>query len=127
MSGDLRLGSIGQISRVVSDIGKAEAWYRDVLGLPHLYTFGTISFFDCGGTRLFLTQPESTSTPGDSIIYFKVDDIDAAHAELSGKGVNFHGAPHMIHRHENGVEEWMAFFDDLDGKMLAIMSQVGPK
>ena len=123
----MQLGSIGQISRVVSDIAEAEAWYRDVLGLPHLYTFGTISFFDCGGTRLFLTEPAANSTPGDSIIYFQVDDINTAHAELSGKGVSFHGAPQMIHRHENGVEEWMAFFDDLDGKMLAIMSQVGPK
>ena len=33
----------------------------------------------------------------------------------------------ILHRHENGVEEWMAFFDDVDGKPLAIMSQVAPK
>jgi hypothetical protein len=32
----------------------------------------------------------------------------------------------MIHRHESGVEEWMAFFEDVDGKALALMSQVGP-
>jgi hypothetical protein len=32
----------------------------------------------------------------------------------------------MIHRHESGVEEWMAFFEDLDGKILALMSQVSP-
>jgi hypothetical protein len=36
----LRLGPIGQISRQVSDVQAAERWYRDVLGLPHLYTFG---------------------------------------------------------------------------------------
>jgi catechol 2,3-dioxygenase-like lactoylglutathione lyase family enzyme len=126
MSGDLRLGSIGQISRVVRDTAQAEAWYRDVLGLTHLYTFGTFAFFDCGGTRLFLTQPEPGSTEGDSVIYFKVDDINAAHAELTARGVTFRGAPHLIHRHENGTEEWMAFFNDLDGKVLAIMAQVGP-
>jgi hypothetical protein len=39
----------------------------------------------------------------------------------------FQGAPHMIHRHENGVEEWMAFFEDQDGGVLAIMAQVAPK
>jgi DNA-binding CsgD family transcriptional regulator/catechol 2,3-dioxygenase-like lactoylglutathione lyase family enzyme len=128
VSGRTGLGEIGQISRVVSDIARAEAWYRDVLGLTHLFTFGTLSFFDCGGIRLFLSEPEeSTSVPGDSCIYFKVEDINATHAELSAKGVAFRGAPHMIHRHENAVEEWMAFFDDPDGKVLAIMSQVGPK
>jgi DNA-binding CsgD family transcriptional regulator/catechol 2,3-dioxygenase-like lactoylglutathione lyase family enzyme len=126
VSGATQLGGIGQISRVVSDIKKAEAWYRDVLGLPHLFTFGTLAFFDCGGIRLFLSEPESGGVPGDSCIYFRVDDINAAHAELSGKGVKFQGAPHLIHRHENGVEEWMAFFEDPDGKILALMSQVSP-
>ena len=29
----------------------------------------------------------------------------------------------MIHRHENGVEEWMAFFKDPDGRPLALMAQ----
>jgi methylmalonyl-CoA/ethylmalonyl-CoA epimerase len=29
----------------------------------------------------------------------------------------------MIHRHEDGTEEWMAFFKDHDGRPLALMSQ----
>jgi methylmalonyl-CoA/ethylmalonyl-CoA epimerase len=29
----------------------------------------------------------------------------------------------MIHRHEDGTEEWMAFFTDPDGNLLAIMAQ----
>jgi catechol 2,3-dioxygenase-like lactoylglutathione lyase family enzyme len=127
MAGQLQLGPIGQISRHVGDIARAEAWYRDVLGLPHLYTFGNLAFFDCGGTRLFLEGHEGSEAEGDSLLYFNVDDIDAAHEELSRRGVHFEGAPHMIHRHENGVEEWMAFFDDPDGKMLAIMAQVSPR
>jgi hypothetical protein len=40
--------------------------------------------------------------------------------------VVFRGAPHMVHRHENGTEEWMAFFDDVDGQLLALMAQVVP-
>ena len=119
------LGPIGQISRGVSDIAKAEAWYRDVLRLKHLFTFGNLAFFDCDGTRLYLQQGEGTG--GDSVIYFKVPDINAAYEELERRGAHFQGAPHLIHRHENGVEEWMAFFDDVDGKPLAIMSQVAPK
>src|SRR6516225_6814344 len=46
------LGPIGQVSRTVRDIKEAEAWYRNALGLRHLYTFGSLAFFDCGGTRL---------------------------------------------------------------------------
>ena len=127
MAGQLQLGPIGQISRHVNDIAKAEAWYRDVLGLAHLYTFGNLAFFGCGGTRLFLEKHDGSEGEGDSLIYFKVDDINAAHDELSRRGVHFVDGPHMIHRHQNGVEEWMAFFDDVDGKLLAIMAQVAPK
>jgi len=125
MTEPFALGPIGQIAREVTDIAKAEAWYRDVLGLKHLFTFGNLAFFDCDGTRLFLEQGEG-STGGDSLLYFKVPDINAAHDELQRRGANFTHAPHMIHRHENGVEEWMAFFEDVDGKPLAIMAQVGP-
>ena len=41
--------------------------------------------------------------------------------DLTGKPVGPH--PHMIHRHEDGTEEWMAFFQDNDGRPLAIMAQ----
>ena len=114
---------IGQISRTVSDIAKAEAWYRDVLGLRHLYTFGKLSFFDCGGTRLFLSQEEAMQA-NESLLYFQVDDIQAARDRLIERGVEFTHAPHKIHTHADGTEEWMGFFKDPDGRPLAIMSQV---
>jgi DNA-binding CsgD family transcriptional regulator/catechol 2,3-dioxygenase-like lactoylglutathione lyase family enzyme len=114
------LGTIGQIARSVSDIGAAEAWYRDVLGLPHLFTFGELAFFDCGGTRLYLQQGEAKP---ESILYFKVADIHAAHDHLAGQGIEIVCAPHMVHRHADGTEEWMAFFNDPDGRPLALMAQ----
>lgn len=118
----LELGPIGQISRAVSDIGAAERWYRDVLGLKHLYTFGKLAFFDCGGVRLFLEEGDAAQP--QSVIYFRVPDIRTAHAQLLEKGAAFESAPHLIHRHADGMEEWMAFFRDNDGRLLAIMSQV---
>ena len=128
MAAALTLGPIGQISRQVRDIAAAVAWYRDVLGLPHLFTFGTLAFFDCHGTRLFLSAGEKeVGEPGDSVLYFRTDDIVGMHRQLEARGVKFAGAPHLIHRHESGVEEWMAFFEDVDGKMLALMSQVQPQ
>jgi DNA-binding CsgD family transcriptional regulator/catechol 2,3-dioxygenase-like lactoylglutathione lyase family enzyme len=126
MTAELKLGPIGQISRQVSDIPKAVEWYTNVLGLPHLYTYGDLAFFDCGGTRLFLTsrKEEKEGSAGQSILYFSTPNITAAHEQLVARGVTFRGAPHMIHRHASGVEEWMAFFEDLDGQLLALMSQV---
>ena len=53
-------------------------------------------------------------------------DVRSAHAQLSGRGVEFTHAPHMIHRHDDGTEEWMAFFKDSEGRLLSIMSQVRP-
>jgi len=123
------IGVIGQIARAVDDIARAKAWYADVLGLPHLYTFGRLAFFDCGGTRLILEDRSIIDVPdihNDSVLYFRVAGIDAAYEELRGRGVEFTHAPHVIATHPDGTQEWMAFFKDCDGKLLAIMSQVKP-
>lgn len=116
------LEAVGQVSRNVRDIAASTAWYRDVLGLTHLYRFGALSFFDCGGLRLYLQ--ENAEAGPESVLYFRVADIKAAHQALSAKGVEFIDAPHLIHRHEDGMEEWMGFFRDLEGRPLALMAQV---
>ncbi len=117
------IGPIGQIARTVKDIEQAQHWYGKVLGLPHLYTFGTLAFFDCAGTRLMLTQKEEVPA-GESILYWRVESIINTYESLKAQGVEFVGAPHMIHRHADGTEEWMAFFKDPEGRLLALMSQV---
>src|SRR6202140_4388055 len=67
----LTLGPLAQISRTVRDIKESEAWYGTTLGLPHLYTVGSLAFFDCGGTRLFLNAQEK---PGpESILYLRTE------------------------------------------------------
>ncbi|MEJ0085706.1 MAG: VOC family protein [Pseudomonadota bacterium] len=119
----LALGPIGQIARTVGDIQVSEAWYREMLGLRHLYTFGTLAFFDCGGTRLMLSQ-EQSGVAKESILYLRVPDIGAAHTALQERGVKFTHAPHLVHRHADGTEEWMAIFSDPDDRPLALMSAV---
>ncbi|HEX4637488.1 MAG TPA: VOC family protein [Rhizomicrobium sp.] len=116
------IGPLGQIARRVKDITAARQWYGEVLGLKHLYSFGDLAFFDCGGTRLFLSQDASPDQT-ESILYFRVPDIRDAHVALIARGIEFTHAPHMIHRHDDGTEEWMAFFKDNDARPLAIMSQ----
>ena len=117
------LGPIGQIARHVKDIAAARHFFGEILGLPHLYSFGDLAFFDCGGVRLFLSRTEGGGA-GDSILYFRVQDIRLVHIALASQGVEFVDAPHMIHRHEDGTEEWMTFFKDHEGGMLALMEQV---
>lgn len=123
MNAPVTFGPIGQIARTVKDIEQAQHWYGKVLGLPHLYTFGTLAFFDCAGTRLMLTQKEEVSA-AESILYWRVESIIDAYESLKAQGVEFVGAPHMIHRHADGTQEWMAFFKDPEGRLLALMSQV---
>lgn len=123
MSESLVLGVLGQIARNTRDIRVAESFYRDVLRLPHLYTFGHLAFFDLGGTRLMLEQNDAGPLD-DSCLYFRVPDIHAAHRQLRARGIDFVDAPHLIHRHADGVEEWMAFFRDPEQRLLAIMQQV---
>lgn len=115
---------VGQIARSVDNIKASERWYRDVLGLDHLYTFDTLAFFDCGGTRLMLSQSDKVSV-AESVLYLRVPSINDVHERLQQRGVEFINAPHMTHKHEDGAEEWMAFFNDLENRPLAIMSTIG--
>lgn len=119
MSEALSLGAIGQISRSVGDIAESCAWYGQILGLPHLYSFGRLAFFDCGGVRLFLTHQEGDFTV-ESILYLSVSDIQSAYGRLISRGVEFIDSPHLIHRYADGTEEWMTFFKDPEGRPLAI-------
>jgi DNA-binding CsgD family transcriptional regulator/catechol 2,3-dioxygenase-like lactoylglutathione lyase family enzyme len=120
-----KFGALGQIARSVRDIKASEAWYRDVLGLPHLFTFGTLAFFDCAGTRLMLSQ-EASGPAAESLLYWRVADIAAAHAALKSRGVEFINAPHMIFKHPDGTEEWLSIFKDAEGRPLGLISQVAP-
>jgi catechol 2,3-dioxygenase-like lactoylglutathione lyase family enzyme len=127
MNDRLELGPLGQVSMLTRSAPAAEAWYRDVLGLPHIFTFGDLVFLDCGGTRLYIRQVPADDWRPSSILYFSVPDIAVAHRKLLERDVHFSGAPHMIFRDERtGVEDWMAFFEDPDGNTLAIMSRVAP-
>lgn len=114
---------LGQIARTTKCFDDSHAWYRDVLGLPELYSFGNLAFYDLGGVRLMLTEEEG-DLAAESILYLRVPDIHSAKVELEARGVKFINAPHLIHRHEDGTEEWMAAFEDNEGRPLQLMMQV---
>jgi DNA-binding CsgD family transcriptional regulator/catechol 2,3-dioxygenase-like lactoylglutathione lyase family enzyme len=114
---------LAQIARTTKRFAESHVWYRDVLGLPELYSFGNLAFFDLGGVRLMLTEEEG-ALASESILYLRVPDIHSAKDELESRGVKFINAPHLIHRHEDGTEEWMAAFEDNEGRPLQLMTQV---
>lgn len=118
---------IAQISMRARDVARAVSFYRDTLGLTLLFEAPPqMAFFDCGGIRLMVsvpTEPEFDH-PG-SILYFRVDDIQSAHAAYRERGVTFRGEPHLVARMPDH-ELWMAFFQDSEGNTLALMNEVRP-
>lgn len=119
-----------QVSVPVDALDRAIAFYRDVLGLRLIASFGPIAFFDLGGVRLFLS-PRSGDAVG-SVLYLAVDDIASARAALVERGVTFDDEPHVIFHDETGtfgepgLSEWMTFFRDSEGNQLALSSREPP-
>ena len=125
MTAALSLSQIGQIAVTAHDVPRAVTFYRDVLGLRFLFQPGeSLAFFDAGGVRLMLTLP---STPEldhpSSILYFKVLDIEAAHAALAGHGVEILSPPRLVARLPDH-DLWMFGFKDSEGNTLQLMSEV---
>lgn len=118
------LSSIGQIAVNVRDLDRAVAFYRDALGLRFLFQPPGLAFFDCGGVRLMLSRPESPEFDHpSSVLYFRVGDIAAAHEALAARGVHFRDPPHKIAEMPDH-ELWMAFFDDGEDNVLALMAEL---
>ena len=119
----LALSTIGQIGVSVSDVARSVAFYRDTLGMKFLFQVPNLAFFDCAGVRLMLSVAERVGETYASILYYKVPDIQVAHAALLERGVTFDDEPHMIARMPDH-DLWMVFFRDPDGNLLALMSEV---
>ncbi len=122
----LSLSHIGQIGVRARDIDRATVFYRDILGMKHLFAVpGKMSFFDCSGVRLMLSLPEGGPEfdhPG-SVIYFKVNDIQQAFQTLEQHGVGIQAEPHLI-AHMGRYDLWMGFFRDSEDNVLSLMSEV---
>ena len=118
------LGTIGQIALHVSDSDRAERFYRDTLGLPLLFRFGDLCFFDCAGVRLLLEGGHEPRGPGHATfcIYLRTAAIDPVVGLLKSGGVYFEQEPHLVAKMPDH-ELWMAFFRDPDNNLLALMEE----
>jgi glyoxylase I family protein len=113
----------------VRDLPRSVAFYRDVLGFEVLEERGRIAFVELAGQRiyLFIESPPTEDKPtvflvpqerrdrGNVIVVFRVEDCDAAYADLLGRGAEF--------LTPSGTPPWggrRCFFQDPDGYVLEL-------
>ena len=113
---------IGQIAIVCQDVNRAKAFYKDVLGLQHLFDAPPgLSFFQCGGVRLMLSKAEGDAN-GTSTLYFLISGIEGAVKELKARGTKVIGEPHMIAKMPDH-DLWLAEFRDSENNVMALMEE----
>jgi predicted enzyme related to lactoylglutathione lyase len=115
---------IGQIALTVSDVAVATTFYRDVLGLKFLFAAGpNLAFLAAGSVRIMLTTPQGHGTVGkNSILYFKVSDIEATHGAVVARGAVNERAPQLTAKMPDH-ELWMGFVRDPDGNLVGLMEE----
>jgi len=116
--------TITQLLIPVDEFERGVSFYRDVLGIPLLFSASPqMAFFQCGAVRLLVgVMPAGQKAQRGSAIYFRVQDIEGVHASLREKGVEFKAPPHVVNR-SGQTETWLAEFVDPDGNQLALMSE----
>jgi predicted enzyme related to lactoylglutathione lyase len=120
----IALGAIGQIHISVTDVERSVAFYRDVLGLEHLFTVPgqPMAFFRAGEVRLYLGVPESERFRSRPVIYYRVEDLDATYAAVVERGAVPLEKPQKVHD-DGATSLHMAFVADPDGNPVGLMEE----
>jgi methylmalonyl-CoA/ethylmalonyl-CoA epimerase len=114
---------IAQISVTVRDLDRAKTFYRDTLGLTHLFDAPPgLCFFRCGETRLMLSEPEGAATGGNSILYYSVPDAGEACAALEMRGVQLEERARKVAT-VAGKDIWLGIARDSEGNLVGLMSE----
>jgi predicted enzyme related to lactoylglutathione lyase len=125
--GKVSLSRIKQIALPVREITTATRFYRDTLGMRHLFDAPpALSFFDCGGVQLMLAGPDAQGKDGEhqhAVLFYDVSDIKGVHGNIKSAGAKSLEEPHIIAR-MNGREIWISSFSDGQGNVVSLMSDV---
>jgi catechol 2,3-dioxygenase-like lactoylglutathione lyase family enzyme len=119
------LGSTDAIAFVgATDLGRAQAFYEQVLGLPLTGSTDFARVFDANGTMLRVSAVPEVARGGYTVLGWQVADIAAAVGDLSAKGVVF---LHYDGMNQDGSGVWttpggdrVAWFADPDGNILSL-------
>jgi methylmalonyl-CoA/ethylmalonyl-CoA epimerase len=120
---EIHLQEVAQIAFTVRNLAEAKSFYGDVLELKFLFEAGTMAFFQCGSVRLMIGEAERPSISEGTIVYFRVDDLEATAHLLESRGTSFVQPPHLVARMKTH-DLWMAFLKDPTGNTLGLMSEI---
>ena len=114
------------ITVATRDFEAAAEFYGGVLGLPESKRWGNMpaAEFETGNLTIAVMQSDAFGIEfqaNNHPLELKVDDFQAAHEELSSRGVEFQGETL-----DSGVC-YQAFFQDPDGNRLAIHHRYAPE
>ena len=129
----LQIDRLHQLALTTADLEHSTRCYRDILGLSLITSFDPpgLAFFQVGDLRLSIQKVDEVEA-ASSVLYFRVQDIVAATQSLKDNAIELEREPELIFRDdqgqfgEAGEEEWMAFFRDPDGHLLALASRSKP-
>ena len=118
------LTGVGQLHITVSDLDESVRFYRDVLGLEHLFTVEgqPMAFLQAGSVRLYLGATEDERFRSRPVVYYSVDDVEKAYDEVTGRGAAPISGPHVVYR-DGDTDLWMAFVADPDGTPVGLMAE----
>ncbi len=121
---EARVSALGQVAITVSDIEKALGFYRDILGLPFLFSPSTqLAFLRAGEIRVMLSTPQGAGQVGaNSILYFSTSDIEKTHAAMIERGAVNERAPQLAAKMPDH-ELWLSFLRDPDGNLVGLMEE----
>jgi catechol 2,3-dioxygenase-like lactoylglutathione lyase family enzyme len=118
----MQVEQVDFIAIPTTDISRAVAFYRDVLGLPASETApGEI---ETPNVTLSFWEPNKDGEPMVPYVAgfaIRVEDVEAARRELEAKGVRFKGETF-----DSGVCH-MGFFEDPDGNTVILHRRYAPK
>jgi len=114
------------VTQPVQDYEKAAKFYGETLGLEFSKRWGHMPAgeFETGSLTIALMEPDAFGMEfrrSSSAIALHVEDVDAARAELEGRGVTFNGATI-----DSGVC-LQAIFQDVDGNTLILHHRYAPE
>lgn len=118
------LSEIAQIALTVRDVAVSLPFYRDVLGLEFLFSPSpTLAFLRAGDIRIMLSTPQGAGTVGgNSLLYFRVADIDDVYRAIVARGAAAERPPQLAAQMPDHAL-WIGFVRDPDGNLVGLMEE----
>lgn len=115
----------------VNDLGEAEEFYSDLLGLDiKREGMGNLTL-KLGSNEIFIYPKDNHEPATYTILNFEVDDIEEVIEKLKDKGITFEQYGGEIKTDRNGIFRhgdkgpFMAWFKDPAGNILSVIQEKG--